>query len=81
MALSSLASEVLLDGPDQTITGHWQIGTLAAQRLTTRTHNPPGSLNGVQTKGECATELFPITKTGLNTYWVSEDFLADFRLS
>ncbi|XP_050696036.1 uncharacterized protein LOC126985324 [Eriocheir sinensis] len=68
VTLTSLANEVLLDGPDQVISGHWQFVSLAAQRFTTRSQHPPGSINGVQTADYMRKSVAGQVVSGRHTY-------------
>ncbi|KAG0724081.1 hypothetical protein GWK47_041396 [Chionoecetes opilio] len=66
--LTSLSHEVLLDGADQTITGHFQIAKLSTQRLTTRGHHPPGSINGMLTADFMRLSVAGQVVTGRHNY-------------
>ncbi|KAG0728251.1 hypothetical protein GWK47_032875 [Chionoecetes opilio] len=66
--LTSLSHEVLLDGADQIIAGHFQIAKLSAQRLTTRGHHPPGSINGMLTADFMRLSVADQVVTGRHNY-------------
>ncbi|KAK8395748.1 hypothetical protein O3P69_005682 [Scylla paramamosain] len=68
LPLSNLAQGVLLDGPDQTITGHWQVSQLTTQRLTTRGRHPQGRLNGVLTADFMRRSVADQVVTGRHDY-------------
>ncbi|XP_045125120.1 uncharacterized protein LOC123512684 [Portunus trituberculatus] len=68
LPMTRLIQEVLLDGPDQIITGDWQFGQLNTQRLTTRGRHPPGRLNGVLTADLMRRSVADQVVTGRHDY-------------